>query len=107
MGVCLHPKYGGWFAMRGVLILKNLQAPDLVAKKPEDVLQGDENRIQDLISKFNTNWRDGTYRSVIDVVEKYSDKQIEYFLTEPAERKNLIQKWLNDRTLQLVDQLLD
>ncbi|GIY39137.1 hypothetical protein CEXT_470651 [Caerostris extrusa] len=29
-GVCLHPKYGGWFALRAVAFFENIQCPDLV-----------------------------------------------------------------------------
>ena len=96
MGVCLHPKYGGWFAMRGVFIFKNILAYDLISKIPQDVLNNDESRIIDLLNKFNTNWKDNSYRDVITVENKYSKKQIEYFTTEPSDRKKLIKKWLTE-----------
>ena len=43
MGVCLHPKYGGWFAMRSVVIFKNLLVSDeqLPGKEPFNRLEGD------------------------------------------------------------------
>lgn len=99
MGVCLHPKYGGWFAMRGVFILKNVQIQDLISKQPIDVLNNDKKLIEDLLNRFNNNWKDNTYRDVIQVDQKYSQKQIDYFLTEPKDRKTLINKWLNDKKI--------
>ena len=100
MGVCLHPKYGGWFAMRGVFIIKNFLVYDLISREPIDVLNNDESRIVELLNKFNNNWKDNTYRDVIKVERKYSDKQIEYFITEPNDRKNLIAKWFKEENLQ-------
>jgi methylmalonic aciduria homocystinuria type C protein len=73
MGVCLHPKYGGWFAMRCVFIFKNVQLKedDLIQRKPIDVLDGDQNRIMHTLKEFNFNWRNGLYRDSIKlVVEK-------------------------------------
>lgn len=102
MGVCLHPKYGGWFAMRGVLIIKNLPCYDLIPKTPVDVLDADESRIIDLLDKFNTNWKDNSYRDVIKVDKKYSIRQIEYFVTEPKDRKKLISIWLNEENIQQI-----
>jgi methylmalonic aciduria homocystinuria type C protein len=96
MGVCLHPKYGGWFAMRGVFIIKNFLVYDLIPKEPIDVLNGNETNIYDLLNKFNFNWKDNTYRDVIKVEKKYSPKQLEYFLTDPSDRKRLILKWFEE-----------
>ena len=94
MGVCLHPEYGGWFAMRCVFIFKNLTTSDLIKKEPIDRLNGDCNRIIDLISKFNLNWKDWAYRNVIKVKGTYSNLQKDYFLTEPKLRRNLLKTWL-------------
>jgi hypothetical protein len=68
----------------------------LIPKAPLDVLSNDESRIIDLLNKFNTNWKDNTYRDIIKVDKKYSEKQLEYFITEPKDRKALILKWFND-----------
>lgn len=96
MGICLHPKYGGWFAMRCVFIFKNLLVSDdqLKITEPVDALKGDPEKIYDLIRKFNFNWKDSAFREVIKVEERYSDLQQEYFLTEPRNRKELLKKWL-------------
>lgn len=34
-GVSLHPKFGGWFAFRAVVILKNVTCKELKQKEPE------------------------------------------------------------------------
>lgn len=95
MGVCLHAKYGGWFAMRSVFIFKNvvLNENELGRVEPIDPLYGNYEKIIDLLKKFNFNWKDSTYRDVINVVESYSKIQREYFTLEPKYRKELIKKW--------------
>ena len=34
MGVCLHPEFGGWFALRAVVVLEGVEAPDLSQPQP-------------------------------------------------------------------------
>ncbi|CAF0716922.1 unnamed protein product [Brachionus calyciflorus] len=96
MGVCLHSKYGGWFAMRCVFIFKNiiLDNEELKWRQPIDPLNGNYEKIIDLLKKFNYNWKDSTYRDVIKVKESYSSIQREYFNLEPKYRKDLIKEWL-------------
>lgn len=94
MGVCLHPRYGGWFAMRSVYIFSNVCVPDLDPVRIDDPLHNDESKIADLLYKFNYHWRDSTYRDVIKVDAKYSPLQQEYFNTEPRYRKALLKEWL-------------
>ena len=86
MGVCLHPKYGGWFALRCVLIFKTLKFPNLPRCRPTDLLNNDESLIVDVLQRFNYSWQDGTYRNVVPVVETYSPLQQSYFLTPPKDR---------------------
>lgn len=86
MGVCLHPKYGGWFALRAVLIFKNLKYPLLPRVKPIDVLGNDQSLIIDVLQRFNYAWQDSTYRDVIPVEERYSPLQQSYFQTLPKDR---------------------
>ncbi|XP_078074781.1 cyanocobalamin reductase / alkylcobalamin dealkylase isoform X1 [Mustelus asterias] len=88
-GVCIHPRYGGWFAMRGVLIFPNVQVPSLEQKLPVDCVSTDEKRIE-LLERFNLHWQDWTYRDIIDVEERYSEEQKQYFATRPAERFKLL-----------------
>jgi methylmalonic aciduria homocystinuria type C protein len=95
MGVCLHGKYGGWFAMRCVYLFKNFHVDENLRRKdPIDPLHNDFNRIFDTLKKFNDSWRDSTYRSTFTVLQKYSHIQQEYFKTVPNDRKRLLEKWL-------------
>ena len=94
--VCIHPKYGGWFALRGVMIFTTRQVPDLKQKDPPDVLK-EEKDIIAFLDKFNNNWKDWTFRDVILVEDSYSEEQKLYFETEPKDRKSLVNSWLNDK----------
>lgn len=88
-GVCIHPRYGGWFAIRGVLIFPDVQVPSLEQKLPVDCVSTDEKKIQ-LLNRFNFHWQDWTYRDIIDVEERYSEEQMQYFATPPAKRFKLL-----------------
>ena len=46
--------------------------------------------------------KDNSYRDVIKVDKKYSIRQIEYFVTEPKDRKKLISIWLNEENIQQI-----
>lgn len=90
-GVSVHPRYGGWFALRGVLIFRELLASDLMLGEPVDCVSSREKRIE-LLESFNFHWRDWTYRDVTEtgVEEQYSEEQCRYFATEPCKRFELI-----------------
>lgn len=88
-GVSVHAKYGGWFAIRGVIIFKDILVPDLPQKEPVDVVQGDEKRIE-LLEKFNFHWKDWSFRDIVPTDSKYSEEQKKYFATLPADRKELL-----------------
>ncbi|KAE8609906.1 hypothetical protein XENTR_v10011946 [Xenopus tropicalis] len=89
-GVCIHPQFGGWFAIRAVLVFPEIQAPDLEQTLPLDCLPSQDDKIQ-LLEHFNFNWRDGKYRDVLPPKEKYSAEQTLYFATPPAERRKLLE----------------
>lgn len=91
-GVSVHAKYGGWFAIRGVTIFKDVVAPNLPRKEPEDVVQGDEKRIE-LLEKFNFHWKDWSFRDIVPVDARYSEEQKTYFSTLPADRKELLDSY--------------
>lgn len=93
-GVSVHPKYGGWFAIRGVIIFKNVQVPNLSRKEPEDVVKGDEKKIE-LLEKFNFHWKDWSFRDIVPVAIRYSEEQKTYFATLPANRKVLLDSYRN------------
>lgn len=96
-GVSVHPKYGGWFAFRGVLIFKDiLVGQELQKREPLNCLPSHE-RIVELLDKYNLHWKDWTFRDVLDspIEDRYSPCQKEYFATQPKDRDKLICKWLN------------
>ena len=86
-GVSVHPRYGGWFAFRGVLIFKGLLAPELKEINPVDCVSSCKKR-KELLQEANFNGAEGKYRDVIDgkVVEQYSEEQKRYFKTPPDQR---------------------
>ena len=84
--VCLHPEFGGWFALRGVFIFTDLTASTLPKKDPPKILKSDE-EIFNLLHLYNDHWRDWRFRDVIEVKERYSSDQIEYFNFPPGERR--------------------
>ncbi|KAI1236786.1 hypothetical protein IHE44_0015040 [Lamprotornis superbus] len=67
-GVCIHPKYGGWFAIRGLLLFPDIQVPFLEQPAPVDCVSTEEKRIE-LLEQFNFHWQDGRYRDIIEVKE--------------------------------------
>ena len=85
----IHPKYGGWFAFRGVLIFKGTICSISEQPKPPDVVPTREQRIE-LLERFNGNWQDWTFRDIIEVTEKYSEEQKIYFKTLPKDRFSLL-----------------
>ena len=78
-----------------MLVFKNIQAPDLPKPSIPDPLPEDEQRVE-LLKRFNGCWKDWTYRDVIPVTERYSEEQKLYFATLPKDRKQLVEKMIND-----------
>ncbi|XP_057369202.1 cyanocobalamin reductase / alkylcobalamin dealkylase-like [Daphnia carinata] len=89
-GVCLHPKYIGWFALRAVIIFQNVLVPNLDFKPPKDILEEEGKKI-DLLNRYNNNWQDWSFRDVVKPAERYSELQQKYFSTRPSERSDLIE----------------
>ena len=92
--VCVHPKYGGWFALRGILLFKNVRISDSYLKQNNPpVIFKSTYDIANLLYLFNEHWRDWKYRDVgmPSTIERYSDLQKEYFGTEPSQRNKLIE----------------
>lgn len=98
-GVCVHPKYGGWFGLRGILVFTDVSAYSLNQRSPLDVLPGDEDRI-DLLERLNFHWEDWTFRDMIPVEEKYGDEQKRYFETKPEMRRKTIENLRREWTQQ-------
>lgn len=56
-GVCVHPQFGGWFAIRALLVFVDLRgSPDLQQPPPVDCVPSKEDRIQ-LLEAFNLRWQ--------------------------------------------------
>lgn len=88
-GVCIHPRFGGWFAIRGVMLLPGIEVPNLLPRKPPDCVPTRAARIT-LLEGFNFHWRDWTYRDAVTPEERYSEEQKIYFSTPPAQRLALL-----------------
>ena len=92
-GVCIHPRLGGWFAIRALVVFRDVQAgPELRQTDPVNCVGSREERIE-LLERFNLRWQDGTYRDIIPAEERYSQQQRDYFWTAPGERIALLRQW--------------
>ncbi|XP_070765472.1 cyanocobalamin reductase / alkylcobalamin dealkylase [Enoplosus armatus] len=92
-GVCVHPKYGGWFAIRALLVFGGVTVgSEMVQPAPPDCVPSREGRIQ-LLEAFNFHWQDWSYRDIVRPVQTYSQKQKDYFSTAPAQRAALLKTW--------------
>uniref|UniRef100_A0A8C5BDD7 Cyanocobalamin reductase / alkylcobalamin dealkylase n=1 Tax=Gadus morhua TaxID=8049 RepID=A0A8C5BDD7_GADMO len=92
-GVCIHPRFGGWFAIRALLVFEGVQVGcEVLQSSPPDCVPSREARIQ-LLEDFNLRWQDWKYRDIIPPVQRYSQRQRDYFSTRPAQRPALLQEW--------------
>ncbi|XP_028300398.1 cyanocobalamin reductase / alkylcobalamin dealkylase [Gouania willdenowi] len=92
-GVCVHPRFGGWFAIRALLVFVDVEVgAELVKPVPPDCVPSREDRIQ-LLEAFNFHWQDWSYRGIVRPVQTYSQKQMDYFSTPPAQRFDLLRTW--------------
>jgi len=86
--VCHHPRFGGWFALRGVLIFPGVTEPSLARKQPPTVLRDEE--AKSMLEMYNLHWQDWRWRDVGCPSKRYSEQQILYFETPPAKRCDII-----------------
>ncbi|XP_077573738.1 cyanocobalamin reductase / alkylcobalamin dealkylase isoform X2 [Stigmatopora nigra] len=92
-GVCVHPKLGGWFAIRALLVFQDIQMdPEEPQPQPVDCVPTREARIE-LLEEFNLRWQDWNYRNIITPTHTYSQKQRDYFGTPPKQRDALLKRW--------------
>ena len=94
--VCLHPHYGGWFGLRGILMFRAVQDSDsdLTRTSPPEVLRS-QKQMAELLFLFNHHWRDRRYRDVgmqPTSLKRYSDIQQQYFAASTDERKAILRK---------------
>jgi len=95
--VCHHPRWGGWFALRGVFIFPQVQDSSLVKIEPPQNLSGPD--ASSMIELYNLHWQDWRWRDIGNPESRYSEDQIKYFETPPPERFQLIKKYLDNREL--------
>ncbi|XP_037325491.2 cyanocobalamin reductase / alkylcobalamin dealkylase [Pungitius pungitius] len=92
-GVCVHPRFGGWFAIRALLVFGGVTVDsEMLQPDPPDCVPSREGRIQ-LLEAFNLRWQDWSYRDVVPPVQIYSQRQKDYFSTPPAQRVALLRTW--------------
>ncbi|XP_036970359.1 cyanocobalamin reductase / alkylcobalamin dealkylase [Acanthopagrus latus] len=92
-GVCVHRRFGGWFAIRALLVFAGVTVgSETKQPDPPDCVPSREGRIQ-LLEAFNFHWQDWGYRDIIPPVQTYSQKQRDYFGTPPAQRFALLKSW--------------
>ena len=88
--VCHHPVWGGWFALRGVVVFTE-KSSTFQRMEPPKVLS--DNQAVEMISLYNECWQDWRWRDVgreEGEREKYSEVQIKYFEALPADRFKMI-----------------
>ena len=88
MGVCLHPKFGGYFSARAVVLTN--QPVDRPISPPIKMIE-DKETVTKLLTEMNDNWQEGRWREMIPVKERYSRQAAIYFNTPPKSRGKLIQ----------------
>ncbi|KHN73674.1 MMACHC-like protein [Toxocara canis] len=92
-GLNLHPKYGGYFTFRGVIIFPDVHLPtDFKEPEPVKTLDTDA-KVLEALELFNKYWMDNRYRNCGNPVEKYSALQLKYFSTVRRRRWRLIAHW--------------
>lgn len=56
-GVCVHPKFGGWFAIRALMVFGGVTiGSDMLQPLPPDCVPDKEDRIH-LLEAFNFHWQ--------------------------------------------------
>jgi len=93
-----HPTWGGWFAIRAVIIFQDRKAV-MEQREPPDLLT-DEQKVE-LVRGYNGNWKDWRWRDVgMEAgAPRYSQDQIRYFETPPVERMAVIRELLEKMSL--------
>lgn len=54
--VCVHPKFGGWFAIRAVIILKKISCSKLQKEDSNKVVELSDSDIRELLKLYNDHW---------------------------------------------------
>ncbi len=95
--VCVHPRLGGWFAIRAVVVAAGVRNPGLPRPPPvlPDLAAEEAARVLRL---YNDSWRDWSFRDAVvrEPEERYSELQREYFSAAPADRWKIVQRLKDD-----------
>lgn len=91
--MAIHPRHGGWFAFRAVIVLPQLLVPALRQSSvpSESVLRGESVRV--LLEEYNTDWRANRWRDVLPHEGRatYEPEQVAYFAADnQAARKKIL-----------------
>jgi len=93
-GVAIHPEFGGWFAIRGVIVFKDLilDSNNSIPKPGPTIQVNDDDKISLLLEEFGLRWRNDVWRDVLPRLgdRKYSRGFIGYLDTEPGKRWEFI-----------------
>jgi len=90
-GVSIHPRYAGWFALRGVILFRDVLAPELKQRSPPDVVSEDSLRIE-LLEQWNFHWQDWAFRDIVPAMETYCQELCDYLKAAPSERHLVVAK---------------
>jgi len=96
--VCHHPTLGGWFALRGVFIFKDIFVEKDGLERREPSSQLSDSEAKKLLELYNNHWQDWRWRDVgrSGSSPRYSNLQKQYFETLPADRFTLINNVLDN-----------
>lgn len=89
----LHPKYGGYFAYRAVLIFPEVILPPDFKEQRAPMLLTTIEKQDEAVRLYNDHWWEGKFRDCGDPVEKYSPLQLKYFSSLPKDRWDIIKHW--------------
>ena len=101
-GVSIHPRYAGWFALRGVILFRDVLVPELEQKSPPDVVSDDRLRVE-LLELFNFHWKNWSFRDIVPAVAKYCQELQDYLTAPAAERPKIAAKIRENAKLTAAD----
>ena len=92
--VCVHPRLGGWFAIRAVAIFSGTREPRMPRPPPPLKDAVGRKEAAELLRLYNDCWRDWRFRDALikEPEERYSQLQREYFETAPADRWKIVKR---------------
>jgi len=90
-GVSIHPQYVGWFALRGVILFRDVLVPELEQTPPPDVVSDDRLRVE-LLEQFNFHWKDWRFRDIVPAMASYCQELRDYLTAPPGDRHKVVTK---------------